>query len=120
MTSTPQTGTRRALPILTTEQIGVLKPELADVIEYRKSGLSLNWIVGCPLECGYCVRHLFDNFEMKTPRRLMSDAAHIAAWSGDRTAVPPLSVRPVTMPESDLPTGHGITKQDSRIVLAYM
>ncbi|MFD8965093.1 radical SAM protein [Streptomyces sp. NPDC059568] len=43
------------------------------MIEYRKSGLSLNWIVGCPLECGYCVRHLFDNFEMKVPRRLMSD-----------------------------------------------
>ncbi|MFI6085009.1 radical SAM protein [Streptomyces sp. NPDC051217] len=58
---------------MSSDQIGGLKPELADVIEYRKSGLSLNWIVGCPLECGYCVRHLFDNFEMKTPRRLMSD-----------------------------------------------
>ncbi|MFF4250516.1 radical SAM protein [Streptomyces sp. NPDC001663] len=70
---------RRLLPILTTEQIGELKPELADVIEYRKSGLSVNHIVGCPLECGYCVRHLFDNFGMKTPKRLMSDEAAVAA-----------------------------------------
>ncbi|MGW1157765.1 radical SAM protein [Streptomyces sp. NPDC002519] len=64
---------RRALPILTPDQVGELKPELADVIEYRKSGLSVNWIIGCPLECRYCVRHLFDNFAMKVPRRLMSD-----------------------------------------------
>ncbi|MFE7467665.1 radical SAM protein [Streptomyces sp. NPDC057499] len=71
--SMPVTGTRRALPILTPDEIGGLKRELADVIEYRKSGLSLNWIVGCPLDCGYCVRHLFDNFGMKVPRRLMSD-----------------------------------------------
>ena len=51
-----------------------MRPELLDVIEYRKSGLSVNWIVGCPLDCGYCVRHLFDNFEMKVPRALMSEA----------------------------------------------
>ncbi|QCX82254.1 hypothetical protein C9F11_43370 (plasmid) [Streptomyces sp. YIM 121038] len=82
MTSTSHTGARRALPILTTEQVGVLKPELADVIEYRKSGLSLNWIIGCPLECGYCVRHLFDNFKMKTPRRLMNDAQAVARLTG--------------------------------------
>ncbi|MEU5335574.1 radical SAM protein [Streptomyces asoensis] len=68
---------RRLLPLLTTDQISALNPDLADVIEYRKSGLSLNHIVGCPLECGYCVRHLFDNFEMKTPRRLMSDEAAV-------------------------------------------
>ncbi|MFJ1753354.1 radical SAM protein [Kitasatospora sp. NPDC088134] len=64
---------RRLLPLLTMEQIASLKPELANVIEYRKSGLSVNHIVGCPLDCSYCVRHLFDNFELKTPRRLMSD-----------------------------------------------
>ncbi|MFF8022248.1 radical SAM protein [Streptomyces sp. NPDC007896] len=69
----------RLLPLLTGEQIGELKPALAEVIEYRKSGLSLNHIVGCPLECGYCVRHLFDNFDMKTPKRLMTDEAAVAA-----------------------------------------
>ncbi|GAA5061198.1 radical SAM protein [Streptomyces similanensis] len=69
----------RALPILSPDKISALTPALADVIEYRKSGLSLNWIVGCPLECGYCVRHLFDNFEMKVPRRLMSDEEAVTA-----------------------------------------
>ncbi|MER6684588.1 radical SAM protein [Streptomyces olivaceoviridis] len=76
--STPAMPRRRLLPLLSPEQISTLNPGLADVIEYRKSGLSLNHIVGCPLECGYCVRHLFDNFEMKTPRRLMSDEAAVA------------------------------------------
>lgn len=71
--STLAIGGRRALPILTADKISGLKPELAEVIEYRKSGLSLNWIIGCPLECGYCIRHTFANFEMKVPRRLMSD-----------------------------------------------
>jgi DNA repair photolyase len=50
-----------------------LTPALSEVVEYRKSGLSVNWVVGCPLDCGYCVRHLFVNFDMKTPRALMSD-----------------------------------------------
>ncbi|MBO3681716.1 radical SAM protein [Streptomyces sp. NEAU-YJ-81] len=67
------------LPILPTEKIGELKPALADVIEYRKSGLSLNWIIGCPLDCGYCIRHTFGNFEMKVPRRLMSDEEAVTA-----------------------------------------
>ncbi|WP_329388670.1 radical SAM protein [Streptomyces sp. NBC_01716] len=80
--NTPVAPLRRALPILFSDQIGGLKPELADVIEYRKSGLSLNWIVGCSLECGYCVRHLFDNFEMKAPRRLMSDEEAVTRLVG--------------------------------------
>ncbi|MFE3758851.1 radical SAM protein [Nocardia tengchongensis] len=61
------------MPILSVAEQDQLREELRDVIEYRKSGLSLNWIVGCPLNCGYCVRHLFDNYEMKVPRALMSD-----------------------------------------------
>ncbi|MCC5574456.1 radical SAM protein [Microtetraspora sp. AC03309] len=73
---------RRPLPLLTPDQISTLKPELAEVIEYRKSGLSLNHVVGCPLDCGYCVRHLFDNFEMKTPRALMSDEAAVELLTG--------------------------------------
>lgn len=48
-------------------------PDLLDPIDYRKSGLSLNHLIGCPLDCAYCVRHLFANFEMKQPRLLMSD-----------------------------------------------
>src|SRR5207249_1147538 len=55
---------RKPLPILTERQRTGLRPELLEVIENRKSGLSLNHVVGCPLDCGYCVRHLFDNFAM--------------------------------------------------------
>jgi DNA repair photolyase len=50
-----------------------LPAPLKDVVDYRKSGLSLNHIVGCPLDCGYCVRHLFQNFEMKRPHLVMDD-----------------------------------------------
>jgi DNA repair photolyase len=82
--STPAPSIRRLLPLVTSEQRAAMKPALADVIEYRKSGLSLNHIVGCPLDCGYCVRHLFDNFEMKTPRRLMSDEEAVTALTGHR------------------------------------
>jgi len=46
---------------------------LANIVEYRKSGLSLNHVIGCPLDCGYCVRHLFANFEMKRPHLVMND-----------------------------------------------
>jgi DNA repair photolyase len=66
-------ASRRRLPIMTRDQRSELNPALTEVIEYRKSGLSLNHVVGCPLDCGYCVRHLFDNFGMKVPRALMSD-----------------------------------------------
>jgi DNA repair photolyase len=68
-----------SLPILSTEQRNQLLPELRDPIEYRKSGLSLNHIVGCPLDCAYCVRHIFSNFEMKAPRALMSDESAVDA-----------------------------------------
>jgi DNA repair photolyase len=50
-----------------------MRPALLEVIEYRKSGLSVNWIIGCPLDCGYCVRHLFGNYELKTPRAVMRE-----------------------------------------------
>lgn len=50
-----------------------LPAALRNVVEYRKSGLSLNHVVGCPLDCGYCVRHLFHNFEMKQPHLVVSD-----------------------------------------------
>jgi DNA repair photolyase len=72
-TSAIPRATRRPLPILTTEQTAGMNPELLDPVAYRKSGISLNHIVGCPLDCGYCVRHLFQNFEMKVPRALMTD-----------------------------------------------
>lgn len=50
-----------------------LPASLREYIDYRKSGLSLNHIAGCPLDCGYCVRHLFDNFSMKRPHLIVED-----------------------------------------------
>jgi DNA repair photolyase len=50
-----------------------LPSALRQVVDYRKSGLSLNHIVGCPLDCGYCVRHLFANYEMKKPHLVVDD-----------------------------------------------
>jgi DNA repair photolyase len=59
-----------------------LPASLRNVVEYRKSGLSLNHVVGCPLDCGYCVRHLFQNFEMKQPHLVMSDNEAVALLVG--------------------------------------
>lgn len=80
--------TRKPLPILTERQRAALRPELLEVIENRKSGLSLNHVVGCPLDCGYCVRHLFDNFAMKVPRALMSDEQAVQELVGHRFFAP--------------------------------
>lgn len=75
---------RRPVPLLTDAERKLVRPELLDVIEYRKSGLSANWIIGCPLDCGYCVRHLFGNFEMKLPRALMREAEAAELLVGHR------------------------------------
>ncbi|MEQ1808652.1 MAG: hypothetical protein ABL889_01910 [Terricaulis sp.] len=68
--------------------IAGLRPDLADPIEYRKSGLSLNHVIGCPLECAYCVRHLFDNYDMKQPRKLMEDSEAVERLINHRWFTP--------------------------------
>lgn len=73
---------------LTTDQMARLSPALADPIEYRKSGLSLNHIIGCPLDCAYCVRHLFGNYQMKTPTALMADEEAVSRLTNHRFFVP--------------------------------
>jgi DNA repair photolyase len=70
------------------DEIGSLHSGLRDVIDYRKSGLSLNHVIGCPLNCAYCVRHFFDNFSMKQPQMLMSDEAAVAELVSHRFFVP--------------------------------
>jgi len=65
-----------------------LPASLSNVVEYRKSGLSLNHVVGCPLDCGYCVRHLFDNFEMKRPHLVMDDEKAVAELMAHWAFVP--------------------------------
>ncbi|MQA87244.1 MAG: hypothetical protein GEV03_22100 [Streptosporangiales bacterium] len=52
------------------DQMAALDPYMAQIVTYRKSGLSLNHIIGCPLDCGYCVRHFWGDFEHKTPHLL--------------------------------------------------
>lgn len=71
---------RRSLSIITTEDAG----QLANPIEYRKSGLSLNHIIGCPLDCAYCIRHAFGNYELKQPRALCDDATAVALLTQHR------------------------------------
>ena len=44
-----------------------------EIIEYRHTGLSFNHILGCPLNCSYCVRHFWNNFENKEPYMLIDD-----------------------------------------------
>src|SRR3954466_7525444 len=69
-----------------------LPDALRNVVDYRKSGLSLNHVVGCPLDCGYCVRHLFANFKMKQPHQIMSDETAtdplVGHWAFRRDVTP--------------------------------
>jgi len=46
---------------------------LKSPIDYRKSGLSINHIIGCSLECSYCIRNDLDNYDMKEPSIFMDD-----------------------------------------------
>jgi DNA repair photolyase len=59
------------LGLMPQEQQAGLDPYMAQIITNRKSGLSLNHIIGCPLDCGYCVRHFWGNFDQKTPQLLV-------------------------------------------------
>ena len=47
------------VPPLSRDQIDRLPERAREVVEYRKSGLSLNHIQGCPLDCTYCIRHTY-------------------------------------------------------------
>ena len=62
----------RILPYLGEAAKAALDPYMALIVGYRKSGLSLNHIIGCPLDCGYCVRHFWGNFDVKVPHLLCS------------------------------------------------
>ncbi len=62
------------VPLLSKEQIDRLPERAREVVEYRKSGLSLNHIQGCPLDCAYCIRHTYGLWDQDQPRALMTDA----------------------------------------------
>ncbi|WNV85035.1 radical SAM protein [Umezawaea sp. Da 62-37] len=63
-----------SVQLLTKDQIARLPVRVQEVVEYRKSGLSLNHIQGCPLGCVYCIRHTYGLWDENQPRALMSDA----------------------------------------------
>jgi DNA repair photolyase len=60
--------------LLSREQIDQLPERAREAVEYRKSGLSLNHIQGCPLDCAYCIRHTYGLWDQRVPRALMTDA----------------------------------------------
>ncbi|WEH34026.1 radical SAM protein [Streptomyces sp. AM 4-1-1] len=62
------------IALLSRDQIDKLPDRAREVVEYRKSGLSLNHIQGCPLDCAYCIRHTYGLWDQRVPRALMSDA----------------------------------------------
>jgi DNA repair photolyase len=75
-------GVRVAL--LSRDQIDRLPQRARDVVEYRKSGLSLNHIQGCPLDCAYCIRHTYGLWDQRVPRALMTDAEAVKALVNHR------------------------------------
>jgi DNA repair photolyase len=62
------------VPLLDGQQAERLPARAREVAEYRKSGLSLNHIQGCPLDCAYCIRHTYGLWHQRQPRALMPDA----------------------------------------------
>jgi DNA repair photolyase len=79
------------VPLLTRAQIDQLPTRAREVVEYRKSGLSLNHIQGCPLDCAYCIRHTYGLWDARQPRALMSDANAVAELVGHRYFQPHLT-----------------------------
>lgn len=67
------------VPLLTRDQVEALPERAREVVEYRKSGLSLNHVQGCPLDCAYCIRHTYGVWDMDQPRALMDDALAVRA-----------------------------------------
>ena len=65
--------------LLTRDQIEALPVRTREVVEYRKSGLSLNHVQGCPLDCAYCIRHTYGVWDMRQPRAVTDDASAVRA-----------------------------------------
>jgi len=76
------------VPLLDKDQIARLPKRAREVIEYRKSGLSLNHIQGCPLGCAYCIRHTYGLWDQNQPRALMTDAEAVEELVNHRYFTP--------------------------------
>ncbi|PRY29187.1 radical SAM protein [Umezawaea tangerina] len=114
----------RPVPLLSQDQIDRLPIRAREVVEYRKSGLSLNHIQGCPLGCAYCIRHTYGLWDQNLPRALMTDADAVEHLVGHRYFQPHLTpiqllnratepflptVRPHTLAVLDDLDGRGLT-----------
>ena len=60
-----EAGVSTFVPLLDTGQVQRLPAGAREVVEYRKSGLSLNHIQGCPLDCAYCIRHTYGLWDQR-------------------------------------------------------
>lgn len=70
----PATQTTKSfVPLLPAKAVAALPERAREVVEYRKSGLSLNHVQGCPLGCVYCIRHTYGLWGADKPTALMSD-----------------------------------------------
>ena len=58
------------------------------IVDYRRTGISLNHIIGCPMDCAYCVRHFWGNFKMKIPHMLCSDEEAVSLLINDVHFIP--------------------------------
>ncbi|WP_220183101.1 hypothetical protein [Sphaerisporangium album] len=72
------------VPLLEPAAVAALPPRAQEVVEYRKSGLSLNHVQGCPLDCAYCIRHTYGLWDSRKPTALMSDAEAVELLVGHR------------------------------------
>ena len=70
--------------LLSKDQISRLPERAQEVVEYRKSGLSLNHIQGCSLGCAYCIRHTYGLWDQNQPQALMTDAEAVEELVGHR------------------------------------
>ncbi|MBK6872763.1 MAG: radical SAM protein [Kineosporiaceae bacterium] len=72
------------MPLLPRVVLERLPDRAREVVEYRKSGLSLNHIQGCPLGCSYCIRHTYGLWDNQRPVALTSDVDAVAELVGHR------------------------------------
>ncbi|WP_260478898.1 radical SAM protein [Kibdelosporangium aridum] len=77
-----------SVPLLTRDQIDRLPERAREIVEYRKSGLSLNHIQGCPLDCAYCIRHTYGLWDQRQPRALLSDSEAVEQLTNHQYFVP--------------------------------
>ena len=72
------------VPLLPAATVAALPERAQEVVEYRKSGLSLNHVQGCPLGCAYCIRHTYGLWDADTPAALMTDSQAVEQLVGHR------------------------------------